>query len=159
MGKGKQAAIGVAAALACAVAAAGNAAAQQAGVEYNDTFTTRAPGAATGRNFSAKIFATSDPDAKPPPLTHVRYEMPEGARFDPDAVPQCAATDAELIAEGSSACEPATRLGVGEVFLDSGFPEPNRMMIDDFTVMNGRGGTIIALAQDRNSGARVALHA
>jgi len=151
----KTIAIGVVAAGLAAPATAGAASGR---VEYGDTFTTRTPGAPAGRTFDAAIFDAADPNAKPPPLSHVRYEMPEGAKFNLNAVPQCPASDAELMARGAAACDPSTRLGGGVVLIDSGFPEPNRTLTEDFTVFNGQG-SIIALSQDRANGARVVLHA
>ena len=147
----------VAVALACTGAADG-AVAQQARVEYGDTFTTQAVGAPTGRTFDAKIFDAADPAAKPPPLSHVRYEMPVGSRFNTDAVPKCTASDAQIVAEGASACDPASKVGAGVVLIDSGFPEPNRLLTEDFTVFNG-SGDVIAMSQDRGNGARLVLHA
>jgi hypothetical protein len=141
-----------------APAVADDAAAQKARVEYRDTFTTRTPGAPAGRTFDASIFDAADPDAKPPPLSHVRYEMPVGARFDTGAVPRCTASDAQIVAEGASACEPASKVGTGVVLIDSGLPEPDRILTEDFTVFNGNGD-VIAMSQDRKNGARVVLHA
>ena len=156
MDKGKL--VGAAAiALACA-GAADDAVAQKARVEYRDTFTTRTPGAPAGRIFDASIFDAADPDAKPPPLSHVRYEMPVGARFDTGAVQRCTASDAQIVAEGASACEPASKVGAGVVLIDSGLPEPDRILTEDFTVFNGNGD-VIAMSQDRENGARVVLHA
>src|SRR3954454_10840358 len=120
MNTGKLAAAAVV--LACA-GMTDDAVAQKARVEYGDTFTTRAPGAAAGRTFDAAFFDAADPDAKPPPLSHVRYEAPEGARFDTAAIARCTATDAQLVAEGPAACEPASKVAAGVVLVDSGLPE------------------------------------
>ena len=137
-------------------AAPGAAQANHVRIEYGDTFTTRTPGAATGRNFSVDFFNSQDPNAKPAPLAHARYEMPPGSRFDTEAIPQCTATDAQLIGQGPSACEEGSQIGLGTVLLDSGFPEPNRTLTEDFTVFNAKDA-VIALSQDRGNGARVVL--
>lgn len=155
MGKGKMAALAVV--LACC-GMADDAAAQKARAEYTDTFTTRTPGTSAGRNFSVAFFDAADPEAKPPPLSHVHSELPEGARFNLDAIPHCTASDPQIIAQGASACEPGSRLAGGVVLIDSGLPEPNRMLTEDFTLFNGRG-SVIAMSQDRSNGARLALHA
>jgi hypothetical protein len=57
-----------------------------------------------------------------------------------------------------SACDPGTRLAGGVVLIDSGLPEPDRTLTEDFTLFNGRD-SVIAMSQDRSNGARVVLHA
>jgi hypothetical protein len=137
-------------------AAPGAAQANHVRIQYGDTFTTRTPGAATGRTFSVDFFNAQDPNAKPAPLAHARYEMPPGSRFNTGALPRCTATDAQLMAQGASACEDGSRIGIGTVLIDSGFPEPNRTLTEDFTVFNAKD-SVIALSQDRANGARVVL--
>src|SRR3954470_13882741 len=84
--------------------ATGAAAEPTARVEYGDMFTTRAPASPTGRVFFDEFFDARDASAKPPAVQHVHIQLPSGARFRPDAVPQCGASDAELMATGEGAC-------------------------------------------------------
>src|SRR5215208_5234027 len=98
MGKGKQAALAAVATLAGLCAAGDSAVAQQAHVEYRDVFTTKQPGAPSGRKQRNDYSHASDPNAKSPALKHLRIELPPGARFDTAAVERCAAPDPEIAA-------------------------------------------------------------
>src|SRR3954447_25979741 len=81
-------------------------------VEYSDAFTTQEPGVHSGRLFHDEFFDAHDPNAKPPALEHFHLQLPAGARFDTDAVPHCGAGDAELMAQGASACKtPGSQVG------------------------------------------------
>jgi len=156
MGKGRHAALTAAAITTFAVATDATIA-QQAGVTYSDGFTTQEPGAPSGRHNVNRYFNAADPEAKPPPLKHLRIVLPPGARFDTGALPECTATDAELTARGAAACPRATKLGDEVYLFDTGFPEPNRHVTTDIDFFNERGG-IIVLSQDRSAGARVISH-
>ena len=156
MGKGRQAALAAAAITACA-GATDTAVAQQAGVTYSDRFTTDRPGAPSGRVLRNDYFNTADRGAKPPALKHLRIELPPGARFATAALPECRASDAELIARGGAACPPGTALGDEVYVFDTGFPEPNRHVTTDIEFFNERGG-IIVLSRDRRAGSRVVSH-
>src|SRR5215212_491919 len=98
-------------------AAADTAAAEPtARVEYTDAFTTQEPGVHSGRLFHDEFFDARDPNAKPPALEHFHLQLPQGARFDTEAVPHCGASDAELMSQGASACKtPGSQVGT-EVF-------------------------------------------
>jgi len=156
MGKGKHAAITAAAITTFAVAAEA-AIAQQAGVTYSDQFTTREPGAQSGRHNVNRYFNAADPEAKPPPLKHLRIELPPGARFDTGALPECMASDAELAARGAAACPGATKLGDEVYLFDTGFPEPNRHVTTDIDFFNERDGIII-VSRERSTGSNLILH-
>jgi len=142
--------------VATALAAPAAAAADHASVDYTDTFSARTPGAAAGRTFTADFFNTADRAAKPPPLTHVHVLLPEGARFNTNAVRQCTATDAQVTAQGAAACEEGSRIGQGVIVVDTGFPEPERMLTSDFTLFNARDALIL-MAEERKNGARVVV--
>lgn len=155
MGRGA----GVAAVAASAFAVVGGSAAAQspALVTYDDAFTTRAPGAPAGRDFTDTFTNADDPAAKPPPVSHFHLQLPPGARFDTGAVEQCAASDAQLMAQGAAACPDASRVGE-EVFLgDTGLPEPNRHITADAVFVNEHDG-LISIGTDRSTGARVVSH-
>jgi hypothetical protein len=126
--------------------------------EYGDMFTTTTPGAHSGRVFFDEFFDAGDATAKPPALQHVHLQLPAGARFDTAAVPACGATDAELMAEGASACAAGSQVG-SEVFsFDTGVEGPNRLVTSDIAFLNDPG-ELIVLTQERQSGARVVTRA
>jgi hypothetical protein len=157
MRRGTALAAATAAALTSATAA-GPASAAGARVEYSDVFTTQEPGVPSGRVFYDEYFDAEDPSAKPPSLSHIQVRLPEGARFNTDAVAQCTASDAELTAQGPAACPEESVVGTEVYVFDTGFPEPERMRTTDITFLNERDGAIV-VTRDRGSGARVVLHA
>lgn len=125
-------------------------------VEYGDAFTTRAPGAPSGRLFHDQFFDARDAAAKPPAVQFVHLQLPHGARFDTDAVPHCGATDAELMARGADACAPGSEVGREVYSFDTGVDGPNRIVTNDITFLNDPDQVII-LSQERQSGARVVV--
>src|SRR3954468_9343877 len=144
------------AALAAAIAPASAAAEPTARVQYRDAFTTRTPGAPSGRLFYDEFFDARDASAKPPAVQHFHFELPEGARFDTGAVPACGATDAQLMAEGASACRPGSQVGTEVFSFDTGVDGPNRLVTSDITFLNDPGQLII-LTQERQTGSRVVV--
>ena len=156
MRRGTTLAAATAAILGPAVAAA-PAGAANARVEYTDVFTTQEPGAPTGRVFYDEYFDADDPSAKPPNLSHIQVRLPPGARFNTDAVAKCTAPDPQLVAEGPAACPEESVVGTEVYLIDTGFPEPNRIVTTDITFLNEKDG-IIVVTRDRGSGSRVVLH-
>jgi hypothetical protein len=125
-------------------------------VEYRDAFTTRAPNTPSGRTFHDEYFDARDPNAKPPAVQHVHEQLPKGARFDTTAVPLCTASDAELMAEGASACDPKSKVGSEVYSFDTGLDGPNRIVTNDIAFLNNTGELVI-LSQERQSGTRVVV--
>lgn len=123
---------------------------------YSDRFTTDAPGASTGRTYAIDYFNPDDPGGKPHAFSHLHLELAEGARFDTSAIPQCGASDAELIAAGASACPPESKVGKDETVLDTGFSGPGRYFTIDFAFFNNED-ELILLATVRENGARVVV--
>src|SRR4051812_17847538 len=125
-------------------------------VDYSDAFTTRAPGSPSGRVFHDEYFNASDANAKPPAVQHVHVQFPNGTRIDTGAVPLCTASDAELMAQGASACDPKSQIG-SEVFsFDTGVDGPNRIVTNDIAFLNNTDELII-LTQERQTGTRVVV--
>jgi hypothetical protein len=122
----------------------------------SDRFTTQAPGAPAGRSFAVDFADPANPEGKPHSISKVELELAEGARFDTAAIPRCAATDAQLMAEGASACPANTRVGTGEIIVDTGFAEPGRMLGNDVTFFNAAGELVIFI-EPRGTGARLVL--
>src|SRR3954471_1848850 len=131
-------------------------AAAAARVDYSDAFTSRAPGSPSGRVFHDEYFDAADPNAKPPAVQHVHEQLPKGAHFDTTAVPLCTASDAELMAEGASACDPKSQVGREVYSFDTGVDGPNRIVTNDIAFLNNTGELII-LSQERQSGTRVVV--
>jgi hypothetical protein len=149
--------VAAAAAIAPFAAACENAAAEPtARVEYSDAFSTRTPGVASGRLFHDEFFDAHDASAKPPAVQHVHEQLPAGARYDTGAVPACGATDAQLMAQGASACAPGSQVGTEVYSFDTGVDGPNRIVTSDITFLNDPGQLII-LTQERQSGTRVVV--
>src|SRR5437763_121264 len=124
---------------AAAVIAVQSAAAEPtASVEYRDAFTTKKPGAPSGRIFHDEFFNASDRSAKPPPVQHIHIQLPHGARFDWRAVPLCTASDAQLEAQGESACPAGSNVGHEIYSFDTGLPGPNRLVTSDISFLNNK---------------------
>jgi hypothetical protein len=151
------AAIGIGA-LALVGAGVAPAADKPARIVYHDSFTTNRPGQPAGRVYSLVLSDPHDPNGKPPATAHIHTELPVGARYDTGAVPACSASDPELMLFGAAACPAASRVGGNRYVVDTGGPEGHRYMHADMTYFNERGGIII-LARDRDTGARLVVHA
>jgi hypothetical protein len=125
---------------------------------YSERFTTDEPGASTGRAYAIDWVNPNDRDGKPPAFSHLRVELGEGARFDTSAIPQCRASDAELMTAGASACPRDSVVANDETLLDSGFPEPGRYVNTDLVFFNNRN-ELVLLATIGETGTRVVLRA
>ena len=145
----------LAAAAAASIACQSAAAQPTADVEYRDAFTTKMPGAPSGRICHDEFFNARDRSAKPPPVQHIHVQLPHGARFNWRAVPLCTASDAELMAEGESACPAGSDVGHEVYTFDTGSPGPNRFVTSDITFLNNKDELII-LTRERQTGTRVA---
>jgi hypothetical protein len=154
MSKGRSAAL--LALTAASFASASAVAEPTATVEYRDAFTTKRPGVPSGRVFHDEFFNASDRSAKPPPVQHVHVQLPHGARFNWRAVPLCTASDAQLMAEGESACPPGSKVGTEVFSFDTGVPGPNRLVTNDIAFLNNKNELII-LTRERQTGTRVVV--
>jgi hypothetical protein len=125
---------------------------------YSETFTTDVPGASTGRAYAIDWVNPNDPGGKPVSFSHLHVELAEGARFDTSAISQCHASDAELMAQGASACPRDSVVANDETLLDTGFPEPGRYLISDLVFFNNRN-ELVLLATIRENGTRAVLRA
>lgn len=147
-------AIAVAATAALLATGAGSARGAPPNVAFGYGFTTHEPGTTTGRLFFDEFTDPDDPQAKPQPITHVHFQMPPGTRIDTGAIPQCGASDVELMVMGPDACPAGSKVG-GEVLrIDTGLPGDARFLLTDVTFLNNRD-QIIFVSRDRMTGARV----
>src|SRR2546425_6871364 len=121
---------------------------------YVDTFSSTAPGTGTARHASTDIVNPDDPNAKPPAVRRIYVELAPGTVMDTTAVAQCKASDAELVVRGVEACPADSRLGQGEIDVDTGFPDPNRILYNDFFFFNAPD-ELILLGRTRSTGTYV----
>ena len=94
-------------------------------------FTSQVAGKRTGFVWDVKQRPVAA-DAQPPPVRRARLRFPRGTRFDTSAVPRCTATDAELQAQGASACPGGSRLGGGSATVYLGSPDHLAAAVDIF---------------------------
>lgn len=123
---------------------------------YSERFTTEVPGASTGRTYAIDWVNPDDPEGKPPAFNHLHVEL--AARFDTEAIPQCKASDAELMAAGESACPAESKVAVDETVIDSGVEGPGRYSTTDIVFFNN-ADELVLLATVREAGTRVVLRA
>ena len=124
--------------------------------KYVDRFTTAVPGASSGRHAETDLVNPQDPEGKPESFSHVHVEFAPGTVVDTRALPECGASDAELMASGASACPASTVVGKGAAKLDTGFPGPGRFATADFTFLNARD-QLVFVSTIRGSEVRVVL--
>ena len=117
-------------------------------------FTTEKPGRSTGMKLSIDYRNPRDRDAKPPAVRRLVEKLARGARFDTGVPDLCTASDAELMAEGASACPQDSRVGTGVITFDTGFAEPARFVVVDVVFLNNTD-ELIFLATPRGTGSRV----
>jgi hypothetical protein len=84
------------------------------------TLTTTQPGVAAGSTQRIHIRNPDDPTAKPFTIQTIVFRLAPGSVIDTGALPQCKASDAELMAQGGSACPASTRVNTGLVRSDTG---------------------------------------
>ena len=83
--------------------------------DVDQSYTTTAPGTATGVGFSGRYHAAGDPSGNPPFLYSMSFHPPAGFRYDTSVPDRCTATDAQLSALGPAACPPGSQIGTGTV--------------------------------------------
>ena len=107
-------------ALAIASVAAALAPAAHAGdrVDYQQMFTTSVPGAPAGTDTRLLYKNPDDPGAKPIPVRREVFTFPSGTRYDETVVPDCTASDLQIMLFGKDAC-PADSFTGGSVGEDT----------------------------------------
>ena len=137
------------AALLCAFAALASAGPAVAQVRQTSRFAfdTDRPGAPAAVTLEIDYSNPSDPDAKPYAVQTVVETLAAGARIDTAVPERCGASDAELMARGAAACPEGSRVGIGELDLDSGVPGPGRIVSNRVTEFNNTDQLILLLEQ------------
>jgi hypothetical protein len=99
-----------------AVAMAGTPAAAYAAprVDYRQAFTTSKPGKSTGTDVWILYKNPNDPKGKPVRIRREEFTLPAGTTYDQTVVPDCTASDAEILLLGMSACPPASHIGASQ---------------------------------------------
>jgi hypothetical protein len=143
-----------ASALAAAPALAGTGSRQSAKV----VFVEHRPGLPSALAFDVDYVNPSDPQGKPPAVRTVFETLAQDARFDTSVPARCDASDAQLMAEGASACPSGSKVGTGYLRIDTGFPEPTRFFDVDVTFFNNTN-QLIFLSRERTTGVRVVSRA
>jgi hypothetical protein len=141
--------VGVMVGLVAAITAASSA---SAGVraDYKQAFTTSKPGTSTGTDTRILYKNPNDPKAKPSPIRQEVFTFPAGTTYDESVVPDCTASDAEIMARGKDACPPASWLGgsKGDTGM-TGFPGPDTAIdVDGWD----QGGTLVLFGRDHQFG-------
>lgn len=95
-------------------------------VDYRQTFTTARPGRSTGTDTRLLYKNPSDPKAKPVPVREEVFTFPAGTTYDETVVPDCTASDLEIMLRARAACPAASWLGGsrGDTGM-TGFPGPD----------------------------------
>jgi hypothetical protein len=149
--------LGLAVATACLTLAA-TADAQDSRQSAKVEFTTTRPASSSGLTIDIDYVNPEDPQGKPPAVRRIVVVLARGSSVDTGVPPQCAASDAELMLLGGSACPGGSRVGGGFVRLDTGIPGPLRFLDQDLTLFNNQD-QVIFLFTNRRTGARLASRA
>lgn len=105
--------------------------------------TTEKTNAPTGSQIMMRFANPERPDSKPYAVDKVVIKSQRGTRFDNSALPQCDASDAELMVFGEAACPPGSRVQRGRLVLDTGSPVlMPRLMHFKTTTFNTAGGFV-----------------
>jgi hypothetical protein len=80
-------------------------------VDYKQMFTTQLPGRSTGTDVRLLYKNPNDPKGKPIRIRREEFTLPAGTTYDQTVVPDCTASDAEILLLGMSACPAASHIG------------------------------------------------
>ncbi len=99
--------------------------------DYKQMFTTSVPGTPTGTDTQILYKNPSDPNAKPIPVRREVFTFPAGTTHDESVVPDCNASDVEIMLFGKSACPPESWVGgdLGDTMM-TGFPGAGESALD-----------------------------
>jgi hypothetical protein len=112
---------------------------------FTGTFTAQAPGSPTAFIEAIDYANPDDPQGKPYSVHRVVLRMHPGTAVDTSVPEQCKATPDQFSQRGKDACPAESRVGGGEVDVDTGFeggPFP-RVIESDVTLFNDEGQLIL----------------
>lgn len=109
------------------------------------------PASPSGSRYSVRFRNPADPGGKPYSVERIRVRLPAGAVIDTSVPRRCDATDAELIAQGESACPRRSRVGGGRLVTDTGSTSgfPPRFVRNEVDLFNDED-ELIGLADATN---------
>ena len=123
------------------------------------TFDERKPAQTSGVRLAVDYVNPSDPAAKPFAVQKVVIALAPGTTIDTSVPALCTAANAELTANGPGACPAASKVGGGEIDLDSGAPGPARILPFDVSLLNNKGELILLLESKSEPRTRVVTRA
>ena len=144
--------------LALGAATAGALAASGAYQTARAGFKQHFPGRPTALRLDIDYVNSADPNAKPAAVRKVIVRLARGAHIDTSVPALCEASDAELMAVGPGACPADSRVGRGEVTVDTGFPGPGRF-VDAHVDFFNNADELIFLNTVKGSDARTVIRA
>jgi hypothetical protein len=122
-------------------------------------FDQQRPAQSTGVSLAIDYVNPDDPAAKPPAVQKVVMELAPGTAID-DSVPAlCQATDQELVAKGPEACPAESKVGGGEIDIDTGIAGPARILRNNVTTLNNRAQLILLLESQTSPPRRLVVRA
>lgn len=99
-------------------------------------YTTPVPGAPTGKVLDLGFTNPENPGGKPHTVRTMVVHGPAGGTIDTSVPPRCHASDAQLRAQGPSACPPESKIGSGFSLSDTGdggpFPRYSEATLTNF---------------------------
>lgn len=111
-------------------------------LQFDLQLASRSPATPTGARLHFVLPDGSD--GKPLAETRAAFQLPPGTVVDLDALPPCDASDLELQATGGATCPPDSRLGPGDIWLESGFGAPlDPFWVDTYWYYGPRGGIVV----------------
>jgi hypothetical protein len=118
-------------------------------------FDQQRPGQSTGVQLAIDYVNPDDPQAKPPAVQKVVITHAPGTVIDTSVPARCEASDLELMTTGPTACPAASRVGGGEIDLDTGIPGPARIVQYDVTLLNNKDELILLLESKSEPESRI----
>jgi hypothetical protein len=82
-------------------------------------------------------------------------ELAPGTAIDTSVPARCEASNGELMANGAEACPTTSKVGAGEIDLDTGFPGPARVLQYQVTLLSNKGEVILLLESKSEPRSRV----
>ena len=128
---------------------------QSASLEFDEQH----PGETSGTRLAVDYVNSEDAAAKPRAVQRVQLRLAPGTTFDTSVPPRCEASDQQLMASGPSACPAASRVGGGELDLDTGVPGPGRILQYNVTFLSNTRQLIFVLESKSNSSQRIIARA
>ena len=120
---------------------------------FDLTFDSQRPDDSTGFSELIDYVNPADHQAKPLAVQRIVVELAPGTGLDTSAPERCTAPDPVLIVEGPNACPAGSRVGTGQVDLNTGLPGPTGILRNDVTLLNNTS-EVIFVFQPQDSGLR-----